>query len=133
MKSKFLGMIACVAMLGIVPANAASLDFTFSFTNNEGSVNGTVTGEVDGLVAGLADQTPTALYIDSYPSGLDLGLSTPISVPLVGDAVDEWTVTNTGVLSFIAFVYAPSGGAYNLMCTVRGIPICLTASSRSLV
>jgi hypothetical protein len=78
MKTKLLGLIACMALLGIAPANA--LTFDFSFTNVSGNIDGTVTGEIDGLVNNEANQTPTAIFIDSAPAGLGLVFSTPFNL-----------------------------------------------------
>lgn len=64
-----IGLTSLVFVANATPAKA--LDFTFSFSNEAGvgNVNGTVTGRIIGL-ANNAASSATAVYIDSYPSGL---------------------------------------------------------------
>jgi hypothetical protein len=99
MKTKLLGLIAFMALIGIAPANA--LTFDFSFTNVSGTIDGTVTGEIDGLVNNEANQAPTAVFIDSAPAGLGLVFSTPFNV-LDGFASNsfEFTVSDGTLTGF---------------------------------
>jgi hypothetical protein len=66
MKSKLLGLMAVIGLLGLFPSAGHALNFSFSFT---GSCNvgpgctATVTGEIDGLTNGTS--AATAVIIDS--------------------------------------------------------------------
>lgn len=73
MKSKLLGLMGVIALLGFFPSPgyASTLDFAFSFTctncMNVSPFGGTVTGEIDGLTAGTTSAA-SHVIIDSYPS-----------------------------------------------------------------
>jgi len=80
-----------VALAGLMAAACAlaspalALNFTFTFSNNSyGNVPGTVTGEIVGLLDNTNGQTPTQVYLDSYPAGLGFALTTPFAM-LPGD------------------------------------------------
>jgi len=51
------------------PASAVTVDFSFSNDPAWGNVNGTVTGHIDGLTDN-GTSAASAVYIDSYPAGL---------------------------------------------------------------
>jgi hypothetical protein len=100
MKSKFFGLVVIVIGWAILPvsANASTLDFTFSFTNDSGDVNGTVTGEIIGL-ADNATSSASAIYITSYPASLGLSLTTPYSLtPLPSSTLNKFRVFNGEVV-----------------------------------
>jgi hypothetical protein len=79
---KFLIAVAVTAAM-LVPAKAGPINFDFTFTRIStppGNVTGTVTGEVFGLLDNFTNQAATSVEIFSYPSGLGLGLTTPITI-----------------------------------------------------
>ena len=75
--SKLLAALMTVAaMLSSSPTYATTYYFEFTNTlgTGGGEIAGTVTGELDGSVSG-STFTATGVFIDSYPSGLELGTS----------------------------------------------------------
>ena len=83
--SKLLAALMTVAaMLSSSPTYATT--YYFEFTNTLGTVGGeiagTVTGEFDGSVSGLTF-TATEVFIDSYPSGINLGTSQLSGTPII--------------------------------------------------
>jgi hypothetical protein len=75
--SKLLAALMTVAaMLSSSPTYATTYYFEFTNTlgTGGGEIAGTVTGELDGSVSG-STFTATGVFIDSYPSGIELGTS----------------------------------------------------------
>jgi hypothetical protein len=68
MKSKLLGLMAFLALLGLFPSQGHALTFDFSFTGgcNVAGSPCTVTGEIDGLSSGTS--AATAVIIDTVSS-----------------------------------------------------------------
>ena len=68
MKSRLLGLLAALALLGLLPSpgHASTLNFTFSFTGGTSvsPFTGTVTGEIDGLTNN-ATSAASAVIIDT--------------------------------------------------------------------
>jgi hypothetical protein len=82
-------LVAVFIVVGASPCQA--LTFNFSFTG----IGGTVTGQIDGL----ADNTtsPAAHFIvDSYPLGLNVGVSAPFDAIATADAIFYNTFAVTG-------------------------------------
>jgi hypothetical protein len=81
MKSKLLGLMAVIALLGLFPSAGHALTFDFSFTGgcNVAGSPCTVTGEIDGLTAG-ATTAATAVVIDTVSSPAFTALSLPYEV-----------------------------------------------------
>jgi hypothetical protein len=75
--SKLLpALMTVAAMLSSSPTYAATYYFEFTNTlgTGGGEIAGTVTGTLDGSVSG-STFTATEVFIDSYPSGIELGTS----------------------------------------------------------
>jgi hypothetical protein len=94
-------------------ANAATLDFDFSFTDING--NGTVTGQVDGL-SDNSSGPASAVILDSFPAALGLGpfCSTPCNAaapPWIVIPPNDFTVSNGQLTSasFDSFINNPNG------------------------
>ena len=75
MKRLSLIAMAIAAMVSAAPAYALTIDFSFTgelYTPVKGFDTGigpgTVTGQIVGLVDNKANQTPTAIYLTSYPA-----------------------------------------------------------------
>ena len=60
-----------IGLMSPTTSHATVLDFTFSFSNVNGTVSGTVTGEIFGLMDN-ATGPATNVIVDSYPAGLGL-------------------------------------------------------------
>jgi hypothetical protein len=79
MKTKLLGLIACMAMLGISLAattGARASTFSFSFTGDLSIGNtDTITGLIFGLTDNGSGQSPTSAEITSAPTGVGVILS----------------------------------------------------------
>lgn len=71
-------LAASVFALGASSATAATLDFSFSFTNTTGNFPGTVTGVILGLQDEAINQTPTAVILTTtggLPGSAEKGLN----------------------------------------------------------
>ena len=75
MKSLLVAVTTTAALLASASAHALTIDFSFTgelYTPvggfDTGIGPGTVTGQIVGLVDNKADQTPTAIYLTSYPA-----------------------------------------------------------------
>jgi hypothetical protein len=100
-----LGVTLASASLMGGAAQASGIDVDFSFTNVVGNVSGTVTGEIDGLVNN-ATSAATAVYVDSYPAGLNSfgSYPTPFNVlNWTGATVEENSFTVSGGVVTSAF------------------------------
>jgi len=108
MKSKLLGLMAVIALLGLFPSPGYALNFDFSFTGgcNVGSgCPATVTGEIDGL-SDNATSAATAVYIDSV-SNAAFTLPSPLPFDTICGSnclvtLNSFTVT-AGVLTAESF------------------------------
>jgi hypothetical protein len=80
MKSKLLGFIALVLLLGLLPSSANALTFDFSFTGGcaVAPFSCTVTGKIDGLTDN-ATSAATAVIIDTVSSSAFTVLSLPFN------------------------------------------------------
>lgn len=71
---KLLLFAAVPFLLAAAPGYSDTIDFSFTGEITEGAFidlgTGTVTGQIVGLVDNQADQTPTAIYLTSYPAKL---------------------------------------------------------------
>jgi hypothetical protein len=96
MKNLLLVATAIAAILASAPAHA--LSFNFSFTNVTGNVPGTVTGEIDGLLDN-ATSAATQVTVNSYPSGLNLGVSAPFETIVPGATItnNSFTVSSGAI------------------------------------
>ena len=102
------------------PVHAATLSFTFSFTNQPpgGTVDGTVTGRIDGL-ADTRTSAVTAVFVTSSPPGVFYPLSASDNIlapPNLGVNSNSFTVTN-GLLTatdFRAGFTQANGNAFSL-------------------
>jgi hypothetical protein len=95
MKSKLGAAIAAAGWVTLAAVPAYALNFDFSFTNTEGNVPGTVTGEIDGL-ANNATGAATAVFIDTFPAGLGLSITTPFNALASANTVNGNTFTVSG-------------------------------------
>jgi hypothetical protein len=71
MNFKLLLLAAVPLLLASAPAYAETIDFSFTGELSIGTVDlgtGTVTGQIVGLADNQANQTPTAIYLTSYPA-----------------------------------------------------------------
>ena len=89
-----LSVLAMAAILAVAPAHALTVDFSFTGVL-VAPVNGfqvpigqgTVTGQIVGLVADEANQTPTAIYVTSYPA-------------MVSNPFTNWPTPTTNILLY---------------------------------
>jgi hypothetical protein len=113
MKSKLMGVMAVIALLGLFPSpgQAATLNFDFSFTNTLGTLSGTVTGVIE-LPSGCTTCAATAVIINTIPAGF-----TPTLSPLPWDSTteagvvageDSFTVVG-GALTTYSYRVTPNG------------------------
>jgi hypothetical protein len=102
--------LAVALVLGTAGAQAATLlDFSFSFTNNNGNVSGTVTGIIYGLQDNTNGQAAANVVITSAPA--ELGAVTyPLSA-MVGVVSNSFNVLN-GQITDSVFYSAPSPFPY---------------------
>ncbi len=85
-----VALVAASAMvLSAVTANASVLNFSFSFSN----ANGTITGEIDGLSSNSTGSA-SAVIIDSYPTSLYQFMGTPICNFGCNTVVSPWTAVH---------------------------------------
>lgn len=115
----------CAAAFSL-PADASTLDFTFSFTDNAFSnVSGTVTGEIFGLSDNTANQAASQIIINSYPSALGLGSSPILTTTSFLDAT-KWLVdtnlftVSAGQITFTHFYAHQLSGEGNLALQAIG-------------
>jgi hypothetical protein len=80
MKTKLLGLLAVIALIGLLPSRGHALTFDFSFTGgcNVAGSPCTVTGEIDGL-KNNATSAATAVIIDTVSSPAFTVLSLPFN------------------------------------------------------
>ena len=106
-KTLWISVFVGVVFFGI---SAMADDFTFSFTNNVGTVSGTVTGEIIGLTnnaTGAASQ----VIITSVPSGLSPFEGTPFDATTWDtQTTNSFTETN-GVITAANFNPSDVAGA----------------------
>ena len=62
-----------ITSIAITTLKANALDFSFSFSNNDGTTDGSVTGIIKGLKEGFGNQRPESISLTSYPD--DLGVN----------------------------------------------------------
>jgi hypothetical protein len=103
-------VVALVPILLFGPANARADDFTFSFTNNVGSVAGTVTGEIFGLTNN-STSAASEVIIDSYPTfpsnPSNLGPA-PIDVTAWADQIYNLFTESDGAITYDVFTASAS-------------------------
>jgi hypothetical protein len=96
MKSKLLGLMALVPLLGLSPsAQAATLNFDFSITNTVGDLSGTVTGVIE-LPSACTTCSAVAVIINSIPLGFSSsveGLTFPLDTTTAAGSVPANTFT----------------------------------------
>jgi hypothetical protein len=101
MKNLLVVATAIAAMLASAPAQALSINF--SFTNVSGNVPGTVTGVIDGLLDN-ATSMATQVTVNSYPSALNLGVSAPFATIIPGASfVGNSFTVSSGVITSAQF------------------------------
>lgn len=109
MKIKIAAILLASA-IAAVPAAAVTV--TYSFLNVIGNVAGTVTGHIDGLIDN-ATSTASAVWVDSFPVGLDNGTyTTPFNVfNWSGGAITENSFTlSGGVITAAFFTHTAANG-----------------------
>ena len=110
MRIRLFAAAAALLLNGAASAHADTLSFYFSFSNTTGSAPGIVTGEITGL-ANSGSSSATHVYVDSYPSGLGLTLSTPFDT-IADSALNSFTVNNDKITG--ALYFAVGVGSYEL-------------------
>jgi hypothetical protein len=91
-----------------------ALSFEFSFTNTSGTVPGTVTGVIDGLPDGTSHFLGH-VTITSFPSALNLGISTPYDTAADLIALDTFTVTSGAITDYQFEAVGSSLPTYDLI------------------
>jgi hypothetical protein len=105
MKSKLLGLMAVIALLGLFPSSSHALTFDFSFTCtnclNAPPGGGTVTGEIDGLSNG-PNVNVADVIIDSYPSAFTIPTPLPFNTSCGNCLVttNSFTVTAGAITAY---------------------------------
>jgi hypothetical protein len=92
-----LAVTSALVLGGMMRANAATLDFDFSFSN----ALGTVTGEIEGLTNNSTGPA-SAVIIDSFPAALGTVCSTPcntLASPWTGSPFNSFEVSNGDIVS----------------------------------
>jgi PEP-CTERM motif len=75
-------IVGVLVIFSAFTGTARALTVDFSFTNTIGNVTGTVTGHIDGLTDNSTSAPATAVWIDSFPVGLNTSgtYTTPFNV-----------------------------------------------------
>jgi hypothetical protein len=113
--SASLSAAAVAVVVSLFPANAATLDFSFSFSN---ALNGG--GTVSGVVRGLSEGTGAATSVEVTSNTLGFGLGEYVGNP---DS-NSWTVAG-GIVTDFLFV---SFGEFNTLPAVTGATLFFDSS-----
>ncbi len=125
MKTRLLGLIVCAALLGMSQAEATVFDVSFSFPENNVTLNGSITTDgTTGTALGSSNITAWGLTVDSslLPNGVTLTGANSI-LTLTGSDLTatssalsfNFAGTDSGVLKF-----ASSGGVGELQALPNG-------------
>jgi hypothetical protein len=103
-------LFATALVAGMVFCGSAKADtYNFSFSNSSlGDVNGTVTGQIVGLCYN-GTCSATAVYVDSYPAGLNEFGSYPAPFNVL-----NWTGGTIGENSFTVVDGVITGGGFDI-------------------
>jgi hypothetical protein len=127
MKNLLLVATAIAAMLASAPAHA--LSFNFSFTNVTGTVPGTVTGQIDGLLDNTTSAA-TQVTVNSYPSGLMLGVSAPFDTITASASITNNSFTlSSGVITLGNFGSISASNNFALFIATSGLLFILEPNS----
>ena len=113
---------AAISMICWQPA-AQAANYSFSITNTlGGGTAGTVRGEIDGLPNGSGTGKATAIFVRSWPSGLNAFAALTPTTNLVSNATqfNTFTVTNGVISAFNFLTVSSSGYTLQLNSNVNG-------------